>query len=149
VTNHDDYRRGADVNDENNRATDTMLYVALICGAFLVVMLAGGLGMIGATAYKVGPYASYGCGLTMISVSATLGVSAGALLGHRRILREIAGNRSLARMLRSEIGELHGELLVIRDHAAREHRTIIAMEQEQVETLHDELGSRRANGNRA
>jgi Ni/Fe-hydrogenase subunit HybB-like protein len=138
-----DNQRTADVNEENTRVTDTMLYVALVCGAFLVVMLAGGLGMVGATAYKVGPYASYGCGLTMIAVSATLGVSAGALMGHRRILRDVANNRAMIRILRGEIAELHNELLSIREHAAREHRTIIAMEKEQVETLHDELGRRR------
>lgn len=144
---HDDEQRTANVTDEGTRATDTMLYVALICGAVLVILLAAGLGMVGATAYKVGPYASYGCGLTMIAVSATLGVSAGALMGHRRILRCIANNRALTRALRGEIADLHSELLTIREHAAREHRTIIAMEREQVETLNDELASRRTGGN--
>jgi hypothetical protein len=113
-----------------------MLYTAIIVGAMLTALLAGGIAMAGATSYKVGPYAGFALGLTMITIASVMGVGAGALLSQRALLKDNAAIRAEIRQLREESALAHRE-------ASRELQTLLTIERYNSETLADQLSARR------
>jgi hypothetical protein len=94
---------------EENPALPIMLYTAIVVGAMLTALLAGGIGMAGATSYKVGPFVGYALGLTMITIASVMGVGAGALLSQRAVLKDNANTRAEIRELRAELAAVHSE----------------------------------------
>jgi hypothetical protein len=121
---------------EENPALPIMLYTAIVAGALLTALLAGGIGMAGATSYKVGPYVGYALGLTMITIASVMGIGAGALLSQRAILKDNANTRAEVRELRREVAAAHGEAL-------SELQALLTIERYNSETLADELAARR------
>lgn len=121
---------------EENPALPIMLYTAIVVGAMLTALLAGGIGMAGATSYKVGPFVGYALGLTMITIASVMGVGAGALLSQRAVLKDNANTRAEIRELRAELAAAHSEEM-------RELQALLTIERYNSETLADELGVRR------
>jgi Ni/Fe-hydrogenase subunit HybB-like protein len=121
---------------KENPAISIMLHTALVVGAILTALLAGGIGMAGATSYKVGPYVGYALGLTMITIAAIMGVGSGALLSQRAILKDNAGIRAEIRELRREVAAAHSETL-------GELHALLTIERYNSETLADQLAARR------
>jgi hypothetical protein len=124
---------------EDNPALPIMLYTAIVVGAMLTALLAGGIGMAGATSYKVGPFVGYALGLTMITIASVMGVGAGALLSQRAVLKDNASTRAEVRELRAEMAAAHSEQL---SHL----QALLTIERHNSETLADQLAARR-NGN--
>jgi len=105
VSDRDDATGSADQDrGKENPAVPIMLYTAIVVGAMLTALLAGGIGMAGATSYKVGPYVGYALGLTMITIASVMGVGAGALLSQRAILKDNANIRGGPRATRGTGG---------------------------------------------
>jgi Ni/Fe-hydrogenase subunit HybB-like protein len=121
---------------EDNPALPIMLYTAIVVGALLTALLAGGIGMAGATSYKVGPYVGYALGLAMITIASVMGVGAGALLSQRVLLKDNANTRAEIRELRAELAAAHSEEL-------GELQALLAIERYNSETLADQLAVRR------
>jgi Ni/Fe-hydrogenase subunit HybB-like protein len=121
---------------KENPAIPIMLYTALVVGAVLTALLAGGIGMAGATSYKVGPYVGYALGLTMITIASVMGVGSGALLSQRAILKDNAN-------IRAEIRELRAELAAAHSEALSELHALLTIERYNSETLADQLAARR------
>jgi hypothetical protein len=121
---------------EENPALPIMLYTALVVGAILTALLAGGIGMAGATSYKVGPYVGYALGLTMITIASVMGVGAGALLSQRAILKDHAN-------IRAEIRELRRELATAHSESQSQLQALLTIERHNSETLADQLAARR------
>lgn len=122
---------------KENPAVSIMLYTAIVVSAMLTALLAGGIGMAGATSYKVGPYVGYALGLTMITVASVMGVGAGALLSQRAILKDNAN-------IHAEIRELRGELAATRSEVLIELQALLTIERHNSETLTDQLAARRS-----
>jgi Ni/Fe-hydrogenase subunit HybB-like protein len=122
--------------DKENPAVPIMLYTAIVVGAMLTALLAGGIGMAGATSYKVGPYVGYALGLTMITIASVMGVGAGALLSQRAILKDHANIHAEVRELRGEVAAAHSEVL-------SELQALLTIERYNSETLADQLTARR------
>jgi hypothetical protein len=135
VSDRDGVTGSADQGKENP-ALPIMLYTAIVVGAVLTALLAGGIGMAGATSYKVGPYVGYALGLTMITVASVMGVGAGALLSQRAILKDNAN-------IHAEVRKLRGELAVARSEALSELQALLTIERHNSETLADQLAARR------
>jgi hypothetical protein len=121
---------------KENPAIPIMLYTALVVSAILTALLAGGIGMAGATSYKVGPYVGYALGLTMITIASVMGVGAGALLSQRALLKDNANIRAEVRKLRKELAAAHSEAL-------SELQALLTIERYNSETLADQLAARR------
>jgi hypothetical protein len=121
---------------EDNPALPIMLYTAIVVGAMLTALLAGGIGMAGATSYKVGPFVGYALGLTMITIASVMGVGAGALLSQRAVLKDNADTRAEIRELRAELAAAHREEL-------SELQALLTIERHNSETLADQLAARR------
>jgi len=122
--------------DEESSAVPIMLYTAIVVGAMLTALLAGGIGMAGATSYKVGPVVGYALGLTMITIASVMGVGAGALLSQRAILKDNATTRA-------ELRELRGELTAERSEVSSQLQALLTIERYNSETLADQLAARR------
>jgi hypothetical protein len=122
--------------DEESSAVPIMLYTAIVVGAMLTALLAGGIGMAGATSYKVGPFVGYALGLTMITIASVMGVGAGALLSQRAILKDNATTRA-------ELRELRGELTAARSEVSSQLQALLTIERYNSETLADQLAARR------
>jgi hypothetical protein len=122
--------------DEESPAVPIMLYTAIVVGAMLTALLAGGIGMAGATSYKVGPFVGYALGLTMITIASVMGVGAGALLSQRAILKDNATTRA-------ELRELRGELTAARSEVSSQLQALLTIERYNSETLADQLAARR------
>ena len=136
MSDRDGSTGSADQGEEENPALSIMLHTALVVGAILTALLAGGIGMAGATSYKVGPFVGYALGLTMINIAAVMGVGAGALLSQRAVLRDNAS-------IRAEIRELRGEMAVANNEALSQLRALLTIERYNSETLADQLAARR------
>lgn len=121
---------------KENPALPIMLYTAIVVGAVLTALLAGGIGMAGATSYKVGPYVGYALGLTMITIASVMGVGAGALLSQRALLKDNAN-------IHAEVRELRGELAAARSEVLSELHALLTIERHNSETLADQLAARR------
>lgn len=119
-----------------NPALSIMLYTAIVVSAMLTALLAGGIGMAGATSYRVGPYVGYALGLTMITIASVMGVGAGALLSQRALLKDNAD-------IRAEVRELRGELAATRTEVLSELQALLTIERYNSETLADQLAARR------
>lgn len=122
--------------DEESSAVPIMLYTAIVVGAMLTALLAGGIGMAGATSYKVGPFVGYALGLTMITIASVMGVGTGALLSQRAILKDNATTRA-------ELRELRGELTAARSEVSSQLQALLTIERYNSETLADQLAARR------
>jgi hypothetical protein len=122
--------------DEESSAVPIMLYTAIVVGAMLTALLAGGIGMAGATSYKVGPFVGYALGLTMITIASVMGVGAGALLSQRAILKDNATTRA-------ELRKLRGELTAARSEVSSQLQALLTIERYNSETLADQLAARR------
>ena len=137
MSDRDDATGSADQDrGKENPAVPIMLYTAIVVGAMLTALLAGGIGMAGATSYKVGPYVGYALGLTMITIASVMGVGAGALLSQRAILKDNAN-------IRAEVRELRGELAAAHSEALSELQALLTIERYNSETLADQLAARR------
>lgn len=126
---------------KENPALHVMLYTAIVVGALLTALLAGGIGMAGATSYKVGPYVGYALGLTMITIAAVMGVGAGALLSLRAVMKDNANIRGEIRQLRKELTTAHKQTL-------NDLQALLTIERFNSETLADQLAARRNNHKR-
>jgi Ni/Fe-hydrogenase subunit HybB-like protein len=122
---------------DENPVLPIMLYTAIVVGAMLTALLAGGIGMAGATSYKVGPFVGYALGLTMITIASVMGVGAGALLSQRAVLKDNANTRAEIRELRAELAAAHSEEL-------SELHALLTIERHNSETLADQLAIRRS-----
>ena len=121
---------------KENPALSIMLHTAIVVSAILTALLAGGIGMAGATSYRVGPYVGYALGLTMITIASVMGVGAGALLSQRALLKDNAD-------IRAEVRELRGELTAMRSEVLSELQAVLTIERYNSETLADQLAARR------
>lgn len=152
---HDSDNTGpTSAREKENPAVPVMLYLAIVVGTITAALLSGGLAMMGATAYKIGPYAGYGAGLMMAGVAITLTVAIGALLCHRINLRDNARTRALVHQLRADVarwnietnnrlGVLRGEVSAAHEENTRAHQAILRIEKDNAETLTDQLTPRR------
>lgn len=151
---HDDDTGPTPTREKETQAISAMLYLAIVVGTITTALLAGGLGMMGATGYKIGPYAGYGGGLMMVGSSITLTVAIGALLCHRVNLRDNARTRAEVRKLRIEVHQWRTEtccqLGILRDEVAaarrdnrHDHNALLTGEKHLSETLTDQLAQRR------
>ncbi len=131
-----DRATGSADQGEESPALSIMLHTALIVSAILTALLAGGIGMAGATSYKVGPFVGYALGLTMITIAAVMGVGAGALLSQRTVLKDNAKTRAEIRELREDLAATHSE-------AMNQLQALLAIERYNSETLTDQLAARR------
>ena len=95
-----------DPSPKENLAIPVTLYLAIAVGTIMAALLGSGFAMMGATSYKIGPYAGYGAGLMMVGVSVTLTVAVGALLLHRVGFRDNAKTRGAVRDLHDEVCEI-------------------------------------------
>jgi hypothetical protein len=127
---------GSAGHGKENPALSVMLYTAIVVGAILTALLAGGIGMAGATSYKVGPYVGYALGLTMITIASVMGVGAGALLSQRALLKDNAN-------VHAEVRELRRELAAARSEVLSELQVLLTIERHNSETLADQLAARR------
>jgi hypothetical protein len=121
---------------KENPALSVMLHTAIVVGAILTALLAGGIGMAGATSYKVGPFVGYALGLTMITIASVMGVGAGALLSQRALLKDNAN-------VHAEVRRLRGELAAVRSEVLIELHALLTIERHNSETLADQLAARR------
>lgn len=113
-----------------------MLYTAIVVGAMLTALLAGGIAMAGATSDRVGSYVGYALGLTMIDIAAVMGVGAGALLCQRVLLKDNAE-------IHAEIRELREDLAAMRAELTSQMQAVLTIERHNSETLADQLAARR------
>lgn len=113
-----------------------MLYTAIVVGAMLTALLAGGIAMAGATSDRVGSYVGYALGLTMITIASVMGVGTGALLSQRVLLKDNAD-------LRADLRELRGDLAAMRSEVSNELQAVLTIERYNSETLADQLAARR------
>lgn len=124
--------------EPENPAIAAMHTGIIVLLSALIVLLAAGFGAAISAGYKVGPYAAFGGGLTCIAVAATLGIGVGALVCHRIALKDNARTRQMV-----------GELLDGQRTLSHRLVGIEEFEGNVVKRALDELGARRANGNRS
>lgn len=135
------------IREPQHPAVPVMLYAAIVMSTIGTAFLAGGIGMIGATADRVGPYAAYGVGLTLVAMAASMTVGIGALICHRIILLDNAKTRADIARLRTEVANgirtLRGEVSAAHEENSQEHKAILAVEKNTANRIADQLTPRR------
>lgn len=72
-----------------DRTTNAMFLIEVILGVLLAVLIAAGLAAAAGTGYKIGPYAAFGTGLTMIAIGSVAASVVVSLDLHRRHREQI------------------------------------------------------------